>query len=94
MIFLKLYIVNHTDRSKEKVEQFSKILEDHLNGNYQLEVINIMDHLEAAHEDDVLATPTVIKVSPDPPRRIVGDLCNREKILTGLGLLDEREIPA
>lgn len=90
MVFLKLYIVNHSKKSKEKVAQLSKILEDHMKGGFQLDVFNIMDHLESAQEDRVLATPTVIRVAPEPHKRIIGDLGNKEKILTGLGLVNSQ----
>jgi circadian clock protein KaiB len=90
MVFLKLYIVNYSEKSKETVTRFSKILENYLHGNYKLEILNVMDHPEAAYQDDVLATPTVIKIAPGPSKRIIGDLGDENKILIGLGLVGKQ----
>ena len=86
MVSLKLYIVNHSERSREKVETLRANLAVSLLGNYELKVLDIMEHPEAAQQDNVLATPTLIKLSPQPVRRIVGDLSDKALVLQGLGI--------
>jgi circadian clock protein KaiB len=63
-----------------------KICEEALPGQYDLEIIDVYDKPEATREWQVVATPTLVKVLPAPLRRIIGDLSDREKVLTGLNL--------
>ena len=86
MVRLKMYIVNGSAQSQEKVETFRRMLEEALGRDYHLEILDIMENLEAALKDNVLATPTVIKSHPAPIRKIIGDLRDCEKILKELGL--------
>lgn len=86
MVSLKLYVVNQSDHTRQKVEKLRADLTGSLGENFELLVLNIMDHLKAALEDDVMVTPTLIKASPLPARRIVGDLSDNLRILEGLGL--------
>lgn len=86
MVHLKMYIVNGAARSQEKVETFRRLLEGAFGQDFHLDVLDIMENLEAAREDNVLATPTVIKSHPGPRRRIVGDLSDGRKIFEGLDI--------
>ena len=56
---------------------------------YNLEVIDVIENLEMVEKDNILATPTLIKSSPPPERRVIGDLSDREKILLSLGFTIE-----
>ena len=60
------------------------MLDRNCEGKYTLEVLDVFEHPETAYEDMILATPTLIKILPEPVRRIVGDLSNRERVLAGL----------
>ena len=64
-----------------------KICEANLNGRYDLEVVDVYEHPEATRELQVIATPTLVKILPEPLRRIIGDLSNTEKVLAGLNLM-------
>lgn len=83
---LKLYITGKTARTETAVSILRKICEEDLNGEYQLNVIDILEQPQLAEDEKILATPTLIKVLPQPLRRIIGDLSNREKVLLGLDL--------
>jgi circadian clock protein KaiB len=72
---------------KEKVSELEALLKDKFSGQYSLEIIDVLVEPELAEVDRILATPTVIKVAPEPEKRIVGSLGDREKVLTGLGLV-------
>jgi circadian clock protein KaiB len=65
---------------------------EELEGCYQLEVIDILEHPQLAEDERILATPTLIKQLPPPLRRVIGDLSNRDKVLFGLDVRprDER----
>ena len=86
MYELKLYVVGKTPKSIEVVSDLKQLLEDALKDRYSLEIIDVIDDPELADEGGVLATPTLEKVSPDPARKVVGDLSDRETVLAALGL--------
>ena len=67
------------------------LLDKELKSQYSLEVINVVDNLQRAQEDKILATPTLVKASPPPEKRVVGDLSDNERLLTALGLTAEKE---
>jgi circadian clock protein KaiB len=83
-------IFGHTDKAKRVVGNFRKILDDEFGDQYSLEVIDIRENPELADRYEVLATPMAIKTFPEPRRRIIGDLSNREKVLFGLNLKNVR----
>lgn len=78
---LRLYIAGSTPRSRRAIENIRKICETHLEGRYDLEVIDIYQHPEAASKAQVIAVPTLVKTLPGPLRKIIGDLSETEKIL-------------
>jgi circadian clock protein KaiB len=57
-----------------------------LKGNYKLDIIDVLENPDKAELERILATPTLIKLSPAPTRRITGDLSDHEKLLSGLDL--------
>jgi circadian clock protein KaiB len=84
---LRLYVTGSTPRSARAIENMRRICEEYLAGRYDLEVIDIYQRPEAAREFQLIAAPTLVKLSPQPLRRIVGDLSDRDKVLHGLELL-------
>ncbi len=83
---LKLYITGHTTRSQYAVENLRTICETELKGQYELIIIDILEHPQLAEDERILATPTLIKEVPPPLRRIIGDLSDVERVLFGLDL--------
>lgn len=83
---LRLFVTGSTPRSARAIANMRKICEEKLNGRYDLEVVDVYEHPEATREMQVIATPTLVKVLPEPLRRIIGDLSNEEKVLAGLNL--------
>ena len=83
---LRLYVTGTTPRSIRAIENLRTIVEQELQGQYDLEVIDIYQHPEAASEHQVIAAPTLVKALPEPIRRIIGDLSDKERVLRGLGL--------
>ena len=84
---LRLYITGSTPRSARDIENMRRICEEHLAGRYDLEVIDIYQRPEAAREFQLIAVPTLVRLLPEPLRRIIGDLSDRDKVLQGLDLL-------
>jgi circadian clock protein KaiB len=85
-IHFTLYISGRTRRSEAAIANLRRLGEDHLGGEYELVVIDAMENPEAAETDRILATPTLIKTSPLPRRRITGDLSDPRQVLTSLAL--------
>lgn len=84
---LRLFVTGTTSRSQRAIANMRKICEEQLAGQYDLAIIDVYEHPEATRELQVVATPTLVKVLPEPLRRIIGDLSDREKVLAGLDLL-------
>jgi circadian clock protein KaiB len=83
---LRLFVTGTTVRSQHAIANMRRICEEFLSGRYELEVIDIYQEPEKTRELQVIATPTLVKVLPEPLRRIIGDLSDQEKVLAGLNL--------
>ncbi len=97
MYELRLYILNRTAKTVDIIEELVKMLEDATDGDYHLEIIDIMEipimeSLELARKDEIVATPTLVKVAPEPKKRVVGDLSDKDKVLSALGLIAEKAV--
>lgn len=90
---LRLFVTGTTSRSQRAIANMHKICEEKLAGQYDLEVIDVYENPEATQELQIIATPTLVKVLPEPLRRIIGDLSDREKVLTGLNIMPARIEP-
>ncbi len=83
---LRLYVSGTTPRSMRAVVNIRKICEEHLQGRYELEVIDILQHPTLVAGEQIIAAPTLIKKLPPPLRRFIGDMSQTERILLGLDL--------
>lgn len=83
---LRLYVSGSTSKSALAVGNIKRICEQHLKNRYELEVIDIYQQPNLAREEQIVAVPTLIKRSPPPLRRLIGDLSNLQKVLFGLDL--------
>lgn len=90
---LRLYVTGSTPRSVRAIENLRRICEEHLFGRYDLEVIDIYQRPEAAREFQVIAVPTLVRLLPEPLRRVIGDLSDRDKVLHGLDILRSGAAP-
>lgn len=84
---LKLYVAGQTQKSVLAFSNLKKICEEHLEGKYIIEVIDLKENPGLAKEDSILALPTLVKHLPPPLKKIIGDLSNTEKVLAGLDLV-------
>lgn len=83
---LRLYVTGMTPRSTQAIATIKSVCEDHLQGRYELEVIDIYQHPQLAKDEQIIAAPTLVKVLPQPLRRLIGDLSNTERLMLGLDL--------
>jgi circadian clock protein KaiB len=87
---LRLFVSGTTARSARAIQNIRALCEEKLQGRYDLEVIDIYQHPEKLHSDQILVTPTLVKKLPLPFRKIIGDLSDKEKVLVGLDLIPEK----
>jgi circadian clock protein KaiB len=83
---LRLYVTGLTPKSTLAISNVQKLCETHLAGYYELKVIDIYQQPHLAKEEQIVATPTLIKKQPLPVRRLIGDMSNTERFLTGIDL--------
>lgn len=83
---LRLYVTGITARSQRAILNISTICRQHLQGRYDLEVVDLNQNPALAKDEQIIAAPTLMKLLPLPLRRIVGDLSDREGVLVGLDL--------
>jgi len=83
---LRLYVTGMTPRSTEAFATIKSLCEEHLQGRYDLEVIDIYQHPGLAKDEQIIAVPTLVKKLPAPLRRLIGNLSAQERVLLGLDL--------
>ena len=83
---LRLYVAGQTPKSIAAFANLKKICEEHLKGQYTIEVIDLVENPKLAKGDQILAIPTLVRKLPPPIRKIIGDLSNTERVLVGLNL--------
>lgn len=83
---LRLYIAGMSPKSVRAIHNIKNICEGHLQGRYNLEVIDLYQTPQLAKGEQIIAAPTLIKKLPLPLRRIIGDMSGTERLLVGLDL--------
>lgn len=83
---LRLYVVAGSPASRRAVSNLRAVCEERLAGRYMLEVIDLREEPALAGERDILAVPTLVRESPTPAQRLIGDLSNRSRLLMALDL--------
>ena len=83
---LRLYVAGQTPKSLTAFSNLKRICEDHLNGCYSIEVIDLVKQPQLSKGDQILAIPTLVRKLPQPMRKIIGDLSDTERVLVGLDL--------
>lgn len=83
---LRLYVAGQTPKSLVALANLKHICNEHLEGEYRIEVIDLLAKPQLAAGDQIIAVPTLVRNLPPPLRRIIGDLSNTERVLVGLDL--------
>ena len=90
---LRLYTAGQTPKSLAAIRNLKKVCEEHLPGQYEIEVIDLLQNPRLAKDHQIVAIPTLVKKLPDPIRKIVGDLSDVDRTLVGLDLLPRSKNP-
>jgi circadian clock protein KaiB len=83
---LRLYVAGQTPKSVAAFANLKRACEEHLQGRYEIEVIDLLRNPQLAAGDQIVAIPTLVRKLPQPLRKIVGDLRDTERLLVGLQL--------
>jgi circadian clock protein KaiB len=83
---LRLYVAGQSPKSLAALANLKRICEEHMYGDYRIEVVDLMENPQLAREDQIIAIPTLVRKLPEPLRKIIGDLSNSERVLVGLEL--------
>jgi len=83
---LRLYVAGQSPKSLAALANLRALCEEHLAGQYEIEVIDLLEQPQLAAGDQIVAVPTLVRKLPEPVRKIIGDLSNTDRVLVGLDL--------
>lgn len=84
-LVLTLYVTGRTSRAERAIANLHHIAQSQVLGPCEVSVVDVLQQPELAEQNKIIATPTLIKSSPAPARRIVGDLSDLEEVALRLG---------
>ena len=87
---LRLYVAGQTAKSIAAIANLKRICEQHMDSQYEVEVIDLIKQPQLARSDQIIAIPTLVRKVPSPTRRIIGDLSSTERVLVGLDLSPDK----
>lgn len=82
----RLYVAGRSPRSERAITNLRRLGEEVLAGAYELDVIDVLERPDLAEAGRILTTPTLVKETPAPIRRIIGDLGDSDRLLQALAL--------
>ncbi len=84
-LHLTLYVAGDTPRSRQAMANLERICAELLGGKARCATVDVLDSPELADAERILTTPTLIRESPVPRRRVTGDLSDVQRVLSALG---------
>lgn len=85
---LRLYVAGQTPSSVRALSNLKRICDGHISGEYDIEIVDLLQNPKLAAGDQILAIPTLVRRLPEPMRKIIGDLSDAERVLVGLDIQD------
>ena len=82
---LRLYVAGQTPKAIRAFANLQRICDEHLEGRYRIEVIDLLEDPQLGRGDQILALPTLVRRLPHPIKKIIGDLSNTERVLVADG---------
>jgi circadian clock protein KaiB len=86
VVVMRLYVANNAPNSRRAIANLAAICKEHLQDNFKLEIVDVLEYPLRALDDGILVTPSLTKVSPLPAAKIVGNLSDRSSVLHALGI--------
>jgi circadian clock protein KaiB len=84
---LKLFVSGASPNSVRAIHNLRAICDEHLSKQYTLEIIDVYQDTSLAQLEQIVALPLLIRKFPLPERKLIGDMSNTQKVLTGLGIV-------
>jgi circadian clock protein KaiB len=81
---LRLYVAGQTGNCLKALANIKEVCEEHLQGKYEIEIIDLLEQPQLAQGDEIIAIPTLVRRLPPPLLKVIGDLSDKEKVLVGL----------
>ncbi len=86
IVVLRLYVADNAPNSARAIANLAAICKQYLGDQFELEIIDVLEHPQRALADGIIVTPSLTKVSPSPLAKIVGNLSDTGSVLHALGL--------
>jgi circadian clock protein KaiB len=86
VVHLRLYVSGRSDLSERAAANARSFCTTELGTGYRLEIVDVIAQPQVAEQDGVVTTPTLVRCSPQPERRLIGDLSDRARVSAALGL--------
>ena len=83
---LRLYVAGQTPKSMAALTNLQRICDQHLPGQYHIDVVDLLKNPHLAQGDQIVAIPTLVRKLPEPIKRVIGDLSNLERVLVGMDI--------
>lgn len=83
---LRLYVAGRSPKCVAAFENLKRFCEEHMAGQYEIEVVDLLENPRLAKDDQIVAIPTLVRKVPEPLRKIIGDLSDTERMLVGFDL--------
>lgn len=87
---LRLYVAGQTPKSLAAFANLKRLCDEYLPGRYKIEVIDLVEHPQLAAGDQIFALPTLVRKLPEPLKRVIGNLSDKEKFLVGMDLKPQK----
>ena len=85
-LVLQLYVSGMSVKSMEAIENIKRLCDEFLKDAFELEIIDIYKNPEAASEQHIVFSPSLIKKLPLPKKVLIGTLSDSEKVIKALGI--------
>jgi circadian clock protein KaiB len=85
-LVLQLYVSGMSPNSMQAIENIKQLCAEHLEGAFDLEIIDIYKNPELAAEQHIVFSPSLIKQMPLPKKTLIGTLADSDKVVRALGI--------
>lgn len=85
-LILQLYVSGMSVKSMEAIENITRLCEVHLIGKFELEIIDIYKHPELLQDQQIVFSPSLVKIFPQPRKILVGTMADSQKVMQALGI--------
>jgi len=84
MYEFKLYITGLNDQLEQSIDELKKVLKKYLKDSFKLNIIDVAQIPEETESEDIFMTPTLVKVLPEPKKKVIGDISKIETIIENI----------